>query len=73
LDNVAEACRELKPDLVVFHALDEALVDAAPLRALARRYRVALGGAAAGHAPKGVLALDGDPVGEAERASALTR
>ena len=73
LDEVADVCSELKPDLVVLHALDPALVDPSPVRALGRRYRVALGGPAAGHAPKGVLALDGDPVGEAERASALAR
>lgn len=78
LGNVSDASKELQPAFVFLSAISEELIDPVvpELRSLARRYRVALGGAAArSSALKGtrVLALPGDPVGEADRVTALVQ
>jgi MerR family transcriptional regulator, light-induced transcriptional regulator len=75
---VAEASRELEPAFVILSGIgeDHVLTALPELRALARRCRVALGGAAAGSpALKGtrVLALPGDPVSEGDRLTALVQ
>jgi DNA-binding transcriptional MerR regulator len=76
IDTIEDAGRSLAPTLVVLNAVDGELVRpvADELRALAGRYTVALGGAAAadpGVADLGLLRLAGDPVDEAERVGAL--
>jgi len=76
IETVDEACREVQPSLVVLHAVTAERV--APvseqLRALARRHRVALGGAAA-HSPdlasQSVLPLTGDVIAAAARITEL--
>jgi DNA-binding transcriptional MerR regulator len=70
IDTLAEVSRALEPDLVVVHAVSAELVPpvAGRLAALARRHRVALGGAAVeSDALEGdaVLVLRGDVVDEA--------
>jgi MerR family transcriptional regulator, light-induced transcriptional regulator len=70
IDTLAEVSRALEPDLVVVHAVSAELVPpvAGRLAALARRHRVALGGAAVeSDALEGdaVLGLRGDVVDEA--------
>jgi MerR family transcriptional regulator, light-induced transcriptional regulator len=70
IDTLAEVSRALEPDLVVVHAVSAELVPpvAGRLAALARRHRVALGGAAVeSDALEGdaVLVLHGDVVDEA--------
>jgi MerR family transcriptional regulator, light-induced transcriptional regulator len=75
---LGEAARELDPSFVILTAISGDLLPPVlpELRALARRFRVALGGAAAGSsALKGtrVLALRGDPVSEADHVTALVQ
>jgi MerR family transcriptional regulator, light-induced transcriptional regulator len=75
---LGEAARELDPSFVILSAISGDLLPPVlpELRALARRFRVALGGAAAGSsALKGtrVLALGGDPVSEADHVTALVQ
>ncbi len=76
IDTIADASRRLEPSLVVLNAVSpERVRPALPeLRELARRYRLALGGAAAQDATldrSGILALTGDPTAEAARVSTL--
>jgi DNA-binding transcriptional MerR regulator len=76
IDTVEEASRQLRPRLVVLHAVAaERVAPAAErLRALARGHQVALGGAAAetaALADAGLLLLSGDVIAEATRVSAL--
>jgi DNA-binding transcriptional MerR regulator len=72
LDTVAEASRRLAPSLVVLHAVtgDRVTPVVDEIQALARDYRVALGGAAAAHDVGNVLLLTGDVVTEAEGVAA---
>jgi MerR family transcriptional regulator, light-induced transcriptional regulator len=77
IDTVEDASRRLEPNLVVLNALSlERVQPVLPeLRALAKRHRLALGGAAAHCSTlegSGVLALTGDPTAEAARVSTLT-
>jgi MerR family transcriptional regulator, light-induced transcriptional regulator len=77
IDTVEEASRRLEPSLVVLNAVSpERVRPALPkLRTLAKRHRLALGGAAAKDAKldrSGILALTGDPTAEAARVSTLT-
>jgi MerR family transcriptional regulator, light-induced transcriptional regulator len=70
IETVEDACARLDPQFVVLHAVTGERLEpvAERVRALARRYRVALGGAAAeGDDVENVLMLRGDPVEEAER------
>jgi MerR family transcriptional regulator, light-induced transcriptional regulator len=74
IDTVADASRRLQPSLVVLNAVSpERVMPALPkLRELARRHRLALGGAAAADSTlerSGILALTGDPTAEAARVS----
>jgi methanogenic corrinoid protein MtbC1 len=75
LDTLERAAETVDPTVVVVSATaDERVAPvASQLQALARRYRVGLGGsAAAGNAERlGVLELQGDPVAEAERIAGL--
>jgi MerR family transcriptional regulator, light-induced transcriptional regulator len=76
LDTVESAAASLAPTLVVLSAVtgERVRAVAGELRALARRRRVALGGAGADEgeaAELGALSLSGDPVAEAERMTAL--
>jgi MerR family transcriptional regulator, light-induced transcriptional regulator len=74
LETVEDACGRLEPSVVVLHAVTAERVRpvAEPLRQLAGRHRVALGGAAAGELEEnGLLLLRGDVVAEAERAVRL--
>jgi len=74
VETVAEASRRLQPSLIVLSAVSAELVQpvVAPLRALARRHRVALAGAAAEAVDDGeILALTGDPIAEAARLTTL--
>jgi methanogenic corrinoid protein MtbC1 len=77
IDTVENACRQLQPRLVVLHAVtNEHVQDArAPLRALAGRHRVALGGAAATRAPvpDSVQLLTGDLIAEATLVTTLVQ
>jgi len=78
VETLSEAARDLRPAFVILSAIsDDCIAPALPeLRALARRFRVALGGAAAASPDlKGtrVLPLRGDPVSEADRLTALVR
>lgn len=78
LETVAKTARDLRPDLVVLSAVSDELVrDAADdLRSLARKHRVAIGGAGTtgGAAEKvGATALTGDVVAEAGRVTALVQ
>jgi DNA-binding transcriptional MerR regulator len=78
LDTVARAADSLQPELVVLSAVSDERVRAAgsELRSLAERHRVAVGGAGAtGDAAEdvGVIALAGDVVAEAGRATALAQ
>ena len=75
VETVAQASGQLEPDLIVLfsHTADRADRVAPELRRLARRHRVALGGGAAraqAATAAGILTLTGDPLTEAERASA---
>jgi DNA-binding transcriptional MerR regulator len=70
IETVEDACARLDPQFVVLHAVTGERLEpvAERVRALARRYRVALGGAVAeGDDLENVLMLRGDPVEEAER------
>lgn len=75
LESLAEAARSSRPDRVVISAVDPRNLDATRegLVDLAREYRVAVGGAAAGGAGLGedVVTLTGSPVDEAERLTQL--
>ncbi len=76
LDTVEAAASSLAPTLVVLSAVtgERVRAVASELRALARRRRVALGGAGVDESEAvelGALALAGDPVDEAERVTAL--
>ena len=78
LETVAQAATHIEPSLVVLSGASSERVGpvAAELRALAARWRLALGGKAAlaeEVAGLDVLALPGDPVEEAERVSALVQ
>ena len=78
LDTVTRAADDLRPDLVVLSTVsdDRARAAADELRSLARRHRVAVGGAgAAGGAAEavGAIALTGDVVVEAGRVTALAQ
>jgi len=78
LETVSRAADSLRPDLVVLSAVSDERVRAAgdELRSLAARHRVAVGGAgAAGEAAEdvGAIALAGDVVAEAGRATALVQ
>lgn len=75
---VAELSGRLEPNLVVLSAVSAERVQpvAEELRDLARRHRLALGGAAAGDRPlesDRVVYLTGDLIGEAARVTALVR
>jgi MerR family transcriptional regulator, light-induced transcriptional regulator len=76
IDTVADVSRRIQPDLVVLNAVSRERVRPVlpELRALARRHRVALGGAAADDRSlekSGILTLTGDPTAEAARVSTL--
>jgi MerR family transcriptional regulator, light-induced transcriptional regulator len=76
IDTVADASRRIEPNLVVLNAVSRDRVRPVlpELRALARRHRLALGGAAAEDRileKGGILALTGDPTAEAARVSTL--
>jgi MerR family transcriptional regulator, light-induced transcriptional regulator len=78
VETVAEAAADLEPSLVVLSGVSEKLVPSAlpELRALAARFRVALGGgAAASHQLEaaGIMALPSDPVSEADRMTAVVQ
>lgn len=78
LDTVARAADDLRPDLVVLSAVSGERIGrvAADLRRLARRHRVAVGGAgASGNSVKeiGAITLTGDVVAEAGRMTALVQ
>ncbi len=78
LDTVTRAADDLRPDLVVLSTVsdDRARAAADELRSLARRHRVAVGGAGAtGGAAEavGAIALTGDVVVEAGRVTALAQ
>ena len=78
LETVAKTARDLRPDLVVLSAVTDARVGAAAddLRSLARKHRVAIGGAGSvdGAAEElGATALTGDVVAEAGRMTALVQ
>jgi DNA-binding transcriptional MerR regulator len=77
IETVEDASRRLEPSLVVLNAVSRERVRPVlpELRALAKRHRLALGGAAAQCSAlegTGVLALTGDPTAEAARVSAHT-
>jgi DNA-binding transcriptional MerR regulator len=76
IDTVADVSRRIEPNLVVLNAVSRERVRPVlpELRALARRHRVALGGAAAEDRSlekSGILTLTGDPTAEAARVSTL--
>ena len=75
IDTVADVCRQLEPSLVVLNAVSRERVRPVlpQLRALTRRHKLALGGAAAEDALEkdGILALTGDPTAEAARITTL--
>jgi DNA-binding transcriptional MerR regulator len=75
VESLEEVATSLDPSLVIVSAVtDEPLHDAAPrLDALARRVRLALGGAVASAElhPTSVLRLTADPIFEADRLTAL--
>ncbi len=76
IDTVEEGRRRLEPSLVVLNAVSpERVRPALPeLRELARRHRLALGGAAAEYSTldrSGILTLTGDATAEAARVSTL--
>ena len=78
IETVDDTAAELHPSLVVLSGVSDERVPAAVpvLRALAARFRVALGGAAAASRQleaAGAMALRGDPVSEADRLTALVR
>ena len=76
IETVEEVSRQLDPSLVVLAAASSERVEpvAGQVGALARRHRVALGGAAAGHdGLNDVLMLSGDPVEEADAVSDAVR
>jgi methanogenic corrinoid protein MtbC1 len=72
IGTVEEVSGEVQPSLVVLAAIAGGVTEPlpAPLRTLARRYRVALAGPAATERD-GMLALSGDPIAEATRITAL--
>jgi DNA-binding transcriptional MerR regulator len=74
IDTIEDASRRLQPSLVVLNAVNpERVLPILPkLHTLARRHRVALGGAAAQRSTldsSGILALTDDPTAEAARLS----
>jgi MerR family transcriptional regulator, light-induced transcriptional regulator len=76
IDTVADVSGRIEPNLVVLNAVSRDRVRPVlpELRALARRHRVALGGAAAEDRileKSGILTLTGDPTSEAARVSTL--
>jgi MerR family transcriptional regulator, light-induced transcriptional regulator len=77
IETVAEVSDRLEPRLVVLNAVSQELVRPVlpELGPLARRHRLALGGAAAAEddalEPSGILALTGDPTAEAARVTTL--
>lgn len=75
LDTVADVSHQLEPSLVVLNAVSRERVRPVlpQLRALARRHKLALGGAAAEDTLEkdGILALTGDPTAEAARITTL--
>ena len=78
IDTVENVCRQLQPSLVVLHAVTNEPVQHArgPLRALAARHRVALGGAAAASrapVPDSVQLLTGDLIDEATLLTTLVQ
>ncbi len=72
IETVEDASRRVRPSLIVLAAVAGGPAEPllAPLRKLARRYRVALAGPAAVQA-SGTLTLSGDPIAEATRITAL--
>ena len=77
IDTIADVSRWLQPSLIVLNAVNpERVKPALPkLRELAKRHRLALGGAAATDRTlerSGILALTGDPTVEAARVSTST-
>jgi DNA-binding transcriptional MerR regulator len=78
IETVEDACRRLEPTLVVLSAVTREHVRPVrePLRRIADRWRLALGGAAAAGGvagSDGALLLAGDPIAEATRVTALAR
>jgi DNA-binding transcriptional MerR regulator len=75
IDTVADVSRQLEPSLVVLNAVSRERVRPVlpQLRALTRRHKLALGGAAAEDTLEmdGILALTGDPTAEAARITTL--
>jgi MerR family transcriptional regulator, light-induced transcriptional regulator len=76
IDTVADASRQIEPNLVVLNAVSRDRVRPVlpKLRALARRHTLAVGGAAADDGTlekNGILALTGDPTAEAARVTSL--
>jgi methanogenic corrinoid protein MtbC1 len=75
LDTVADVSHQLEPSLVVLNAVSRERVRPVlpQLRALTRRHKLALGGAAAEDTLEtdGILALTGDPTAEAARITTL--
>jgi DNA-binding transcriptional MerR regulator len=76
LDTLERAAEAIEPALLVVSATSNERIApvASKLKALARRYRVGLGGAAAGATDTdrlGVLDLRGDPIAEAEHIAVL--
>ena len=72
VETVEEVSGEVQPNLIVLAAIAGGPAEPllAPLRKLARRYRVALAGPAAAQR-SGMLVLSGDPIAEAARITAL--
>jgi MerR family transcriptional regulator, light-induced transcriptional regulator len=78
IETVEDACRRLEPSLVVLSAVTRERMEAVlePLRGVAARWRLALGGAGAASGVAkldGALLLTGDPIAEAARVAALAR
>ena len=78
IQTVEEVSRRLQPNLVVLTAVTSERVQpvAEPLRQLADRHRLALGGGAVGNGDlesDGVLMLTGDLIADATLATALAR
>ena len=72
VETVEEVSGEVQPSMIVLAAIAGGPAEPllAPLRKLARRYRVALAGPAAAQR-SGMLVLSGDPIAEAARITVL--